>query len=310
MKRFSVAAYLLLGVSLHSQTLSHASCEPKIALTRTFLRHTLHGFEHGEHVYLMNLDGTGTREIAEGFRPVWSRDATEIAFDSLRDSDKPELFLMNADGSAAHAIVKDKKLAVLTATWAPDDSRLAFDATIDGRPRIFTVKADGSDLKQITTDDSWQPDWSPDGNQIIFVTKKGQEVDSVDPDGGNLHTIISAPLITHCKRCFVAWPKWSPVGDKIAFVSDLEGTVGIYWMKPDGTQMHQITNAKHSFLLDLSWFPSGEALLFAVARESAGPQYVPPQVQQLMAVGIDTGVVSTIGSETGGEGSAACLSPK
>lgn len=55
--------------------------------------------------------------------------------------------------------------------WSPDGNRLAFSSNRTGRYQIFTVGADGSDLKQVTRgsgDKTW-PAWSPDGERILFT---------------------------------------------------------------------------------------------------------------------------------------------
>jgi Tol biopolymer transport system component len=69
----------------------------------------------------------------------------------------------------------------------PVDS-IAFDAVTDtNNPihQIYTIKADGSDLRQITFgQNSDRPRWSPDGKNIIFTnyTDTGIELDVMKPD--------------------------------------------------------------------------------------------------------------------------------
>jgi hypothetical protein len=73
------------------------------------------------------------------------------------------------------------------ADWSPDGSRLVFSQrTFDGtRSALYSVAADGSDPRQLTSGDfaDYRPSWSPDGSKIVF--------DRQDPATGNrkLHVV-------------------------------------------------------------------------------------------------------------------------
>jgi Tol biopolymer transport system component len=64
-------------------------------------------------------------------------------------------------------------------TWSPDGTQLAFArqgitvADEDARGDILPIlQADGSNLRQLALSElhAMDPDWSPDGSQIVFVT--------------------------------------------------------------------------------------------------------------------------------------------
>ena len=45
---------------------------------------------------------------------------------------------------------------------------------VDGRFQIMTIKADGSDPRQVTSAGSNEdPSWSPDGRYLVFSSKRG-----------------------------------------------------------------------------------------------------------------------------------------
>jgi WD40-like Beta Propeller Repeat len=110
--------------------------------------------------------------------PAWSPDGSEIAFlDFVEDSPRYGhhaygLSFINVDGSdlrqLAVALPGEEGHGGLS--WSPDGTRLVFWHTISGRPQIFVVNADGTALRQITTEgrNTW-PAWSPDGSRIAFV---------------------------------------------------------------------------------------------------------------------------------------------
>ena len=66
--------------------------------------------------------------------------------------------------------------------WSPDGTTIVFDGGPtdefpNGSQDLFTMKSDGSDLKQITTHSpgtgSAAPRWSPDGNAIVYTALHG-----------------------------------------------------------------------------------------------------------------------------------------
>ncbi len=98
----------------------------------------------------------------------------------------------------------------------------AQDGGDDPTFQIFTMNADGSDIRQLTDDEfsSSDPAWSPDGQQIAFATARGAPVGSdalwvMDADGSN-----QRPLVFHPETggpMFGNQPAWNPDGTKLAF---------------------------------------------------------------------------------------------
>jgi dipeptidyl aminopeptidase/acylaminoacyl peptidase len=125
----------------------------------------------GARISIVNGDGTGLRQLGAGESPSWSPDGTKIAF--IR---KFALFVMRADGTGARRIVPQGKLPH-EPTWSPGERRIAFlSYTPSG---IFTVNADGSARKRLTTTAAdGAPDWSPDGRRLVFPSGR----DDLVPD--------------------------------------------------------------------------------------------------------------------------------
>ncbi|MGE5561509.1 MAG: hypothetical protein ACM3XN_10765 [Chloroflexota bacterium] len=74
-------------------------------------------------------------------------------------------------------------------SWAPDGLRLAFASNRGSSWDIWTMNADGSDPRRLTTDEGedTHPAWSPDGTTIAFLsTRSGvREVWLMDASGAN-----------------------------------------------------------------------------------------------------------------------------
>ena len=98
--------------------------------------------------------------------------------------------------------------------WSPDGTSLVF--SMGGSLWRQTI---GTHSAQQLTDGNgydYQPDWSPDGKQIIFVRYNGSAIELMLLDIANGNTVA----LTDNKGANLE-PRWSPDGHSIAFVSTL-----------------------------------------------------------------------------------------
>ena len=139
-------------------------------------------------IRLVRPDGTEDHEFAPGaptggrFHPDWSHDGRRIAF-AVDDTDGTrDIWVAAVDGSPAERVHDCESPCVWTdaPAWSPDDTALVFEHgfTRDGTPggpggstiELLTL-ADGTTRSVITTEPSeyaYVPDWSPDGDRIVF----------------------------------------------------------------------------------------------------------------------------------------------
>ncbi|MEO8285754.1 MAG: hypothetical protein ABI670_04915 [Chloroflexota bacterium] len=94
-----------------------------------------------------------------------------------------DLFVMRLDGTDKKQLTQG--FNVWFASWSPDGTRLA--VTTEGS-QLYTLNADGSDLKLLTNGIFSPPFWSPDGHFIAFV---GGEKFQLPLAKGNLRIIPS-----------------------------------------------------------------------------------------------------------------------
>jgi TolB protein len=151
------------------------------------------------------------------------------------------------------------------ASFPGKNGRIAF---IQG-PDIFTMNADGSDVRQLTTltDGSfvYAPEWSADGKQIIFQYHPAPDfigqIWTVNTDGTNQHR-----LYTDDPSYGDYHPSFSPDGKQVVFTRCGPVNCAIYRVQSDGTGLTSLTpfNANpDTFDVLPRYAPDGLTIAFA-----------------------------------------------
>ena len=188
----------------------------------------------------------------------------KIAFESDR-SGNYEVYVMNADGTDVVKLTDHPALDFEPA-WSPDGSKIAFVSRRTGSDEIYVMNADGSGLTKLTstTGTDRAPAWSPDGSKIAWESSRdgNDEIYVMNADGS---------AETNLTKHFAddSHPAWSPDGSKIAFHSDRDANKGyeVYVMKPDGTNVVNLTNNAADFDARPAWSPDGSKLAFVSSRD-------------------------------------------
>jgi TolB protein len=112
-----------------------------------------------EQMYRMNIDGTDIERLSDGTgeasNPSWHPDGQFLAYAWTRGYMQGafNIFVMNVARhdytQLTHGEGKNEN-----PSWAPDGKHLVFMSDRTGRPEIWTMLADGTDLHQLTTQGS------------------------------------------------------------------------------------------------------------------------------------------------------------
>ena len=216
-----------------------------------------------QELYSVNPDGTGLARLTWSGtgeqHPSWSPDGSRIAFESSADRGG-SIHVINADGSNDRRVSPDTYNSIDTEpTWSPDGSQIAFASTrpLNDSWHIWVMNADGSGLRQLTSEFSTGPAWSPDGTRIAYLSA-GDGIAVVNVDGSDEHRITFPPTGYSDDR-----PSWSPDSSQLAFPRRL--TYGndsqLHVIDADGTGERQLTTTEGASRFP-SWSPDGAQIVF------------------------------------------------
>ncbi|RMH12360.1 MAG: amidohydrolase, partial [Gemmatimonadetes bacterium] len=127
-----------------------------------------------------------------------------------------------------------------------------------GRPDPLPLRA-ARTAEFTATEGTWMSlDVSPDGQTIVFDLL------------GDLYTLpitggTATPLLTG--MAYDAQPRFSPDGERIAFVSDRSGGDNLWTMRLDKTDTSQVSRGNNNLYVSPEWMPDGE---FIIVSRSGG----------------------------------------
>ena len=170
------------------------------------------------------------------------------------------------------------------ARFSPDGQTIAYHSTREGNCEIFLHHLDGSPETRITDDPGWDlyPDWSPDGRQLIFNSNRGggrYRIRIANSDGGYARWLSDQSVsISRTQYPVNAGlvSRWSPDGERIAYLVTTEEDISLWSVQPDGEDAKQMIRDVVSF----NWYLDSRRGIFTRPHDGHS---------ELVAVNFDTG---------------------
>lgn len=239
--------------------------------TRDFRSEKRYGGGQANTLYIYDLATNDAKKISEGVRPwrdaMWIGD--RIYFNSDKDG-KFNLYVYDVASAKTTAATNFKDWEVRWAS-SDDESRIVYER--NGELEIFDTKSNKATKLNITVPDDGVYKRPRTVNAMtnlenIALSPKGERVLF-----GARGDVFSAPVekgatrnLTHSSNAHDKFPRWSPDGSRIAFMSDRSGEDEVWVAAQDGmSEAVQITNggASPAQRYAPEWSGDGKRLAFA-----------------------------------------------
>jgi dipeptidyl aminopeptidase/acylaminoacyl peptidase len=241
---------------------------------------------------------------------AWSPDSRRIAF--LSDAEKAGQMQLYAQPAANGAARRLTNLtgALASPAWSPDGSKIALLFTENAvralgprepaakdagvveehilEQRLTLVDTRSGETKPISPADTYvyEFDWAPTSDRLAYTAAQG----SGDNNWwiARLYTINAASgevKEIHKPALQIAWPRWSPDGNQIAFISGLmsdEGSTGgdIYSVPAAGGAARNLTPNRKSSPSSIDWLASGNILFGETIRGATAIATLDPRSRE------------------------------
>jgi TolB protein len=203
------------------------------------------------------LDLTTNKRVLTSFRPgmnsgaVFSKDGQSIYLSMSLGSGSADIYKINLKGEIETRLTKGPAGAInVEPTISPDGSKIAFSSERGGRPMIYVMNSDGSNVKRLTYKGVYNssPSWSPDGKKIAFAAQDGANFDIfvMDADGSNIRRLTTAQKVDG-KAAHNEDPSFSPDSRYIVYTSNRSGKNQIYISTVDGSEERRVTNDSKNY---------------------------------------------------------------
>lgn len=205
-------------------------------------------------VSLVNIDNPDQRTLVAGSRrqsyyiEEWSRDGNYLVLtttepDPVATGLAEKLYVLSIDsGNIAPLINLPGCQDMLS--WSSFDNQIVFAANPDHRWDLFQIELGSDEVRNLinTPDEQeYQPEWSPDGNVITYVTFEQKSDSTIKQDIYVVNvTTLEKQRLTKTVDEHESLPRWSPDGSRIAYLSVLDNVWYLNIMKSDGTGQRRL----------------------------------------------------------------------
>ncbi|EJF87750.1 protein tolB [Bartonella rattimassiliensis 15908] len=168
------------------------------------------------HVYLQQIE-MGQRELIGTFHnmtiaPRFSSDGQKVIMSLLQNDGSANLYTMDLRTRMMTRLTTTSAIDT-SASYSPDGKQIVFSSDRSGKPQIYKMNADGSDIQRISSNEGSYstPIWSPRGDYIAFTKQLGGQfsIGVMHPDGQGERILTTG---FHNEG-----PTWAPNGRVLMF---------------------------------------------------------------------------------------------
>ena len=203
-------------------------------------------------IYSVHPDGSALQQVTRA--PDGAKDHAPVAiggrvgFTRHFPDGTSRIFAVNPDGSGLLPLTPGPHDGTFGASPLAD--RLAFvSTTTEGGRDIFLLDLGSGGITRLTTTPTLYKEgvaFSPDGKQIAFTRIDPGQLEAIfvmNADGTGVTRLSQGGHYDFL-------PRWAPDGQRIGFTSGRDGSFGVYSMRPDGTDVVDLsqTPLQHEFL--------------------------------------------------------------
>jgi dipeptidyl aminopeptidase/acylaminoacyl peptidase len=227
-------------------------------------------FEGDENfnIYVAPASGGKPRKLtdtpADSASPRWSPDGTKIGFISNRDRDRENIYVMDSTGSGVKQLTRVEDI-VNEIAWRPDGQSIAFSVGFGIGDWIGIVDLEGNmePLVNFPNSENYiagEPGnprpWSPDGEQLAFVS--------------NIHDHLDIGILelgTRQVRWLVEnrWdktmPLWAPDGLRVAYLENHHGNIELLSIGSSGGGVRKVSPLTGTASRPV-WHPNSRGLFY------------------------------------------------
>ena len=185
-------------------------------------------------LWVVDIETGRHRQVSRGQLPkslhagfVWDRAGRTIVFAKDQNGDEQhDLWGLDLESREARPLTNEPNAQEIPIEFSPDDRHISFASTRNGQLNLFSVNADGSDVRQFS--DFSNPlllggRWSPDGRQLTACVNETDNLRNIDvylvaADGSGAQRIFRSS--EGARDLAMAW---SPDGKSLAITSDASG---------------------------------------------------------------------------------------
>jgi serine/threonine protein kinase/WD40 repeat protein len=196
----------------------------------------------GDHMYLLNADGTGKEELLEqpflesiaNYPSSWSPDGQRLLFDHQDGSGKISIWVLPMSGDRKPSAFVDTQFKAEMGKFSPDGCWVAYVSNDSGRDEVYVVPFPGPGARvQVSTGGGSQPRWRSGGRELVYLS---------------LETKMMAAEVTMSAGNF-------RVGtvQTLFLLSGLKGVPGyLYDMTADGQRFIAVQDLEHTSTIPLT----------------------------------------------------------